>query len=61
MGTFKEHLREHFKDHFMEHFMRHFNEHFKKILKYNFKEGAIREVLQGVFLRSNERRFSISS
>ena len=29
--------------------MNHFNEFFTNFLKYDFKEGAIREVLQGAF------------
>ena len=29
--------------------MKHFNEYITKFLKYDFKEGAIREVLQGAF------------
>ena len=34
----------------MKHFMKHFNEYFIKILKYNFKEGAISKVLQWAVL-----------
>ena len=48
-STCKEHLREHFKEHFMEHFKKHFNQYFTKSLKYDFKEGAISEVLQWAF------------
>ena len=48
-GTFKEHLGEHFKEPFMKHFKKHFDEYLTNFLKYDFKEGAIREVLQGAF------------
>ena len=32
-------------EHFKKYFKKHYNEYFTKFLKYNFKEGAIREVL----------------